>query len=333
MTGGKQHFEETQRVVCVTGATGMIGSRIARRLADQGYSVRVLARGRCELSNVRIFKAGLADESRLEEFVRGAEMIFHCAAELKDATRMHETNVVGTSRLMELAIRHKVRYFCHISSAGVIGKTTQTIVDEDTPCRPQNAYEKSKFEAEQLFQRGIGGCKVVILRPTNVVDSNHLGDLGLAVDGSITSMIKAFIKGGECAHLIHAGDVASAALHFIERPISTSPRTYFVSCDADPLNTVSDLWRIYKTVTAGSELGKVFGFPHLPVFIPYALRFMSGRPANRGDVRYSAKRIESEGFRLAFGVRQIVQDLAQSIPKRSPFDNSNCGGPTQMQIK
>lgn len=317
MTGGKPHFEETQRVVCVTGATGMIGSRIARRLADQGCSVRVLARGRCELSNVRIFKAGLADESRLEEFVRGAEMIFHCAAELKDATRMHETNVVGTSRLIELAIRHKVGYFCHISSAGVIGRTTQSVVDEDTPCRPQNAYEKSKFEAEQLFQRGIEGCKVVILRPTNVVDSNRLGDLGLAVDGSIVSMIKAFIKGGECAHLIHAADVASAALHFIERPIPTSPRTYFVSCDADPLNTVSDLWRIYKTGAAGSVPGKVFGFPHLPVLIPYALRFISGRPANRGDVRYSAKRIESEGFRLAFGVKQIVQDLALSAGTRA----------------
>lgn len=290
----------------------MIGSLVARKLADLGYLVRVLARGRCELANVTIFKAGLADESQLEHFVRGAEMIFHCAAELNDETRMHETNVVGTSRLIELAIRHKVRYFCHISSAGVIGKATQSVVDEDTPCRPQNAYEKSKFEAEQLFQRGIEGCKVVILRPTNVVDSKHLGDLGLAVDGSIVSMIKALIKGGECAHLIHAEDVAAAAVHFIERPISTSPRTYFVSCDADPLNTVSNLWRIYKTVTAGSERGKVFGFPHIPVFIPYALRFMSGRPANRGDVRYSAKRIESEGFRLAFGVEKIVQNVALS---------------------
>jgi nucleoside-diphosphate-sugar epimerase len=317
MTGSKQHFEETQRVVCVTGATGMIGSRIARRLADLGYLVRVLARGRCELANVRIFKAGLADESQLEEFVRGAEMMFHCAAELNDEARMHETNVVGTSRLIKLAIRHKVRYFCHISSAGVIGKTTQTVVDEDTPCRPQNAYEKSKFEAEQLFQHGIEGCKVVILRPTNVVDSKHLGDLSLAVDGSIVSMIKTLIKGGECAHLIHAEDVASAALHFIERPIPASPRTYFVSCDADPLNTVSNLWRLYKTVTAGSGPGRVFGFPHFPVFIPYALRFMSGRPANRGDVRYSAKRIESEGFRLAFGVEQIVQNIALSVGSRA----------------
>lgn len=295
----------------------MIGSLIARKLVDLGYLVRVLARGRCELANVRVFKAGLADESQLEEFVLGAEMIFHCAAELNDETRMHETNVVGTRRLIELAIRHGVRYFCHISSAGVIGKTTQTVVDEDTPCRPQNAYEKSKFEAEQLFQHGIEGCKVVILRPTNVVDSNHLGDLSLAVDGSIISMIKAFIKGGECAHLIHAEDVASAALHFIERPISTSPRIYFVSCDADPLNTVSNLWRLYKTVTAGREPGKVLGFPHLPVFIPYALRFMSGRPANRGDVRYSAKRIESEGFRLALGVEQIVQNVALSAGSRA----------------
>lgn len=315
MTDSKQHFGETQRIVCVTGATGMIGSLIARRLVDQGYLVRVLARGRCELANVSVFKAGLADESQLEDFVRGAEMMFHCAAELNDETRMHETNVVGTSRLIKLATRHKVRYFCHLSSAGVIGKTTQTVVDEDTPCRPQNAYEKSKFEAEQLFQHGIEGCKVVILRPTNVVDSNHLGDLSLAVDGSIISMIKVFIKGGECAHLIHAEDVASAALHFVDRPISASPRTYFVSCDTDPLNTISNIWRLYRTPHA--DQARIFGIPHLPVFIPYALRFMSGRPANRGDVRYSAERIESEGFRLTFGVEKIVQSVALSAGSRA----------------
>jgi len=317
MTGSNHQLEEAQRIVCVTGATGMIGSLIARNLVDLGYLVRVLARGRCELANVRVFKAGLSDEPQLEEFVRGAEMIFHCAAELNDETSMHETNVLGTRRLIELAIRHRIRYFCHISSAGVIGKTTQTVVDEDTPCRPQNPYEKSKFKAEQLFQHGIKGCKVVILRPTNVVDINHLGGLSLAVDGSIVSMIKAFIKGGECAHLIHAEDVASAALYFIERPISTSPRIYIVSCDADPLNTVSNLWRLYKTLTAGRGSGNVFGFSHLPVFIPYALRFMSGRPANRGDVRYSAERIESEGFRLTFGVEKIVQNVALSAGSRA----------------
>ena len=295
----------------------MIGSLIARNRVDLGYLVRVLARGRCELANVRVFKAGLGDEPELEEFVRGAEMIFHCAAELNDETSMYETNVVGTHRLIQLTIRHRVRFFCHMSSAGVIGKTTQTVVDEDTPCRPQNPYEKSKFEAEQLFKHGIEGCKVVILRPTNVVDSNHLGDLRLAVDGSIVSIIKAFIKGGECAHLIHAEDIASAALYFIERPISTSPRIYIVSCDADPLNTVSNLWCLYKTLTAGREPRKVSGFPHLPVLIPYALRFLSGRPANRGDLRYSAERIKSEGFRLTFGVEKIVQNVALSTGSRA----------------
>jgi nucleoside-diphosphate-sugar epimerase len=106
MTGSNKNFEETQPVVCVTSAEGMIGSRIVRRLADQGYLVRVLALGRCELANVRIFKAGLADEPPLEDFVRGAEMMFNCAAELNDKARMHETNVIGTSRLIKLAIQH-----------------------------------------------------------------------------------------------------------------------------------------------------------------------------------------------------------------------------------
>ena len=288
----------------------MIGSRIARNLADLGFSVRVLTRTGCELDNVQVFRCDLADEARLDQFVSGAEMIFHCAAELNDEAKMHETNVVGTKRLIALAIRHKVGYFCHLSSAGVIGRVARTPVDETTPCRPQNAYEKSKFEAEELFRQGIEGCKVVILRPTNVVDRNHPGELSIVVDGSVISAGKVILKGGECAHLVHAEDVASAAIHFIDRPIPTNPRIYFVSRDADPLNTVSQLWRLYRKTLPGKAKYRVPCMPHLPIFVPHALRRMIGRPSNRGNVRYSSARIESEGFRFAYGMEQIVRNVA-----------------------
>lgn len=303
------HSGEPPGIACVTGATGMIGSRIAGKLQALGFAVRVLTRRRVDLPGVEVVKADLADEAALARFVSGAGMVFHCAAELNDESRMHETNVLGTGRLISLAKAHNVGYFCHLSSAGVIGRTEQAAVDENTPCRPQNAYEKSKYDAEQLFDSGIEGCKVVILRPTNVVDRSHLADLGLAMDGSPYSRLKTFIKGGECAHLVHAEDVASAALHFIDRPLPANPRVYLVSIDADPKNTVSRLWAIYKGMLAGEPEGEARDVLHLPVVVPYLLRRAIGRGANRGDVRYSSDRIEAEGFKFAFGVERIVRDI------------------------
>jgi len=294
----------------VTGATGMIGSRIAGRLRALGVPVRVLTRRPVELPGCEVVRGDLADEAALERFLRDAEMVFHCAAELNDESRMHETNVLGTGRLIRLAKAREVRYFCHLSSAGVIGRTDMAVADESTPCRPQNAYEKSKHDAEQLFASGMDGCRVVILRPTNVVDRNHLGDLGLAMDGSPLSRLKTFVKGGECAHLVHAEDVTSAALHFMDRPLPANPRVYLVSMDADPKNTVSRLWAIQEGILAGEPEGEAGDVLHLPVVVPYLLRRAIGRGANRGDVRYSSDRIEAEGFTFAFGVEEIVRDIA-----------------------
>lgn len=305
-----QHSANCKRIACVTGATGMIGSRVARNLAGRGFSVRVLTRHSCDLPNVEVFRSSLSDEHQLDKFVSGAEMIFHCAAELNDESRMHATNVAGTRRLIDLASRHRVRFFCHLSSAGVIGKVDQRIVDEATPCRPQNAYEKSKLEAEGLFGTGIDGCKVVILRPTNVVDRDHLGELDIVVDGSATSWIKASLKGSECAHLVHAEDVASAAVHFIDGPISDNPRIYFVSRDADPLNTFAHIWRIYKALLTDRGRLPLQRLPSLPVFVPYVLRRLVGRPSNRGDIRYSSARLESEGFQFAYGVDEVIRSIA-----------------------
>lgn len=87
---------DTSITACVTGACGMIGRRIVRKLLKRGCRVRGLTR--CDYANpaVKVFKAGLTDEPELEQFISGANAVFHCAAELKDASRMHEINVLGT---------------------------------------------------------------------------------------------------------------------------------------------------------------------------------------------------------------------------------------------
>ena len=288
----------------------MIGRRIVERLLARGYMVRALSRGRYINPKAQLFKAGLSDELELNRFIDGADMVFHCAAELNDASKMREVNVLGAERIVKLIRQHRIKYFCHISSAGVVGRTSETKVDETSPCNPQNAYERSKWEAEQIATGDIPGCSTVILRPTNVIDETRLGELSLPVSGSLKSRFKAFVKGGECAHIVHAEDVADAAIYFIDRP-AQKPRIFFVSCDDDPLNTVAGLWSLYRALVDGRDGTDVTPIVHLPLAIPCFVRRLWRGGGNRGDVKYSSARLYKEGFKFTLGVTGTVREIIQ----------------------
>lgn len=298
-----------KKIACVTGASGMIGRRIVARLLAAGYHVRVLTRREYAPMDVEVFKGGLADIALLEEFFTAADLVFHCAAELRDPTRMEEVNIRGTENIIKLVEKHHVGYFCYLSSAGVVGSTNEKWVHEDTPCAPQNAYERSKHAAELLVRRAIPGCTTIILRPTNVIDENHLGELRLAINGSWKSLLLAILKGGECAHIVHADDVARAALHFIGEE-ERHPRIYFVGLDEDPLNTVASLWKLgHSGISKNTRTERVL--PHLPIHIPYLLRRLSSRHSNLGDVRYSSERLCATGFKYSLDVARAVSKILQ----------------------
>jgi nucleoside-diphosphate-sugar epimerase len=297
-------------IASVTGGSGMVGRRIVRRLLSGGHQVRVLSRGGAGAeSGVELFQGSLQDDDVLGRFIAGADMVFHCAAELRDESKMWRVNVGGTERLLRCVGPGRCRYFCYVSSAGVVGKTSVKWVGEDTPCAPQNVYEKSKWAAEQLVARGIGGCNVVILRPTNVIDEDRPGALAYPLRGSWLDVLKVVFKGGECAHIVHADDVAAAAIYLMERR-SGRPRCFFVSCDEDPANTFAGLWSLYMAVKDGHAEETPRPMPHLPLQVPYLLRRLWRGAGNHGAVRYSSRKLLGEGFVYGVGVRGAVMRLA-----------------------
>lgn len=299
-------------IACVTGASGKIGSKIVALLSAEGYNVRVLSRKAYPAAEgVEVFNGDINDESVLKDLIRGSHMLFHCAAELKNESRMPAVNVVGTELVLKYAELYGVKYFCHLSSVGVIGNTDMKLVDESTLCDPQNAYEKSKRAAEQLVLRGIKDCKTVILRPTDVIDEIDQGVLLLPKRSSFIDFCKVLIKGGECAHIVYAEDVARAAIYFISYPIN-NPECYIVSCDDDPLNTLSGLWALYKAYQAGGPVHSLSPTPHLPIFVPYLFRKMVRGSGNMGDVHYSAAKLLKTGFTFKVGVEEAVRRIVST---------------------
>lgn len=305
----------TQLIACVSGASGTVGIRVCEHLLSRGYRVRVLSRQKSfSVAGADSFTGSILNENELKAFMQNAHLFFHCAAELKDESRMWEVNVRGTELVLKYAELFGIKYFCYLSSVGVIGQSALTLVDESAQCNPQNMYEKSKLAAERLVARGIKSCAVIILRPTNVIDEKKPGVLLLPRRGSLLDLCKVFIKGGECAHIVHSDDVALAALHFICDPPKT-PQCYIVSCDNEPLNTVAGTWALYKAYQNNKSTDNLRPAPYLPIFIPYILRMIRLRRSNFGDIRYSSKKLLDTGFVFKLGLKGAVKRIASaSVP-------------------
>lgn len=307
-------------IACVTGATGLIGRRIVERLRSKDQHVRILTRGdKPEDQNISVYRGGLENENILRSFLHKATHVFHCAAEIHDVSKMWAVNVHGTERLFQLAYEARVKFFCFVSSAGVIGRTSCKFVTEHVTCNPCNTYERSKWATENIVHRGIPQCRIVIIRPTNVVADEAPGALCLPMRSTISDYLNVFLKGGECAHIVHAGDVADAAIH-LESHAGLDPSCFFVSCDHEPFNTYAGLWALYKAIERNQPVQKMSSVVHLPIIIPFFLRYIFKGSGNLGNVRYSSEKLLSTGFRFRLGVEGTVRRI---VSLQQSYDNEN----------
>lgn len=167
----------------VTGATGFVGSHVARQLVAAGGTVRALARPgsrRNALDGVAVewAEGDLRDEASLDRALKGVRRVFHVAADYRlwaeRPQEIYENNVTGTKNMLAAALRSHVEKFIYTSTvatiavprgAGLPDETNRTTVDEMI-----GNYKKSKLLAEQEALRAAHeGLPVVIVNPTTPV--------------------------------------------------------------------------------------------------------------------------------------------------------------------
>ena len=156
--------------ILITGATGKVGSRLARRLAQRGDRVRALVRDPTRAADLREAQIELAvgdllDVSSLETAVRGVDAVVHCAAFFRGATaeQAHAVNDIGTHHLANAARAASVNRFIFTSTGLVYGSNGGRLAREDNPCAPTAAYPVSKLAAER-FLLTTDGLDVRVLR-------------------------------------------------------------------------------------------------------------------------------------------------------------------------
>jgi nucleoside-diphosphate-sugar epimerase len=246
--------------ILVTGATGKVGSRLARRLAQRGDQVRALVRDRVRAAELRdvgieLVEGDLLNADSLTAAVGGVDVVVHCAAFFRGASaeQAHAVNDLGTRQLAVAAHAAAVGRFIFTSTGLVYGSNGGRLAREDDSCAPTLAYPVSKLAAER-FLLEIAGLDVRVLRLPFVYGD---GDPHIA---EVVPMMRGFPPTLRMS-IGHHADIAQAVAGLIDAP-SPAHRIYNVVDDEAP-----DLATLFASVGApppdGSDAERARAFDTL----------------------------------------------------------------------
>lgn len=216
----------------VTGATGFVGSALARLLLERGETVRALARPRSDRRNVEglaleLAEGDLADRASLERALRGVRTLYHVAADYRLWARRPEElylhNVEGTRNLMLAALEQGVDRVVYTSSVATLGLNRDgTPADEETPVALADMigdYKRSKFLAEQVVRELARerGLPVVIVNPSTPIGPRDIKPTptGQMVLDAALGRMPAYVDTG--LNIVHVDDVARGHVLACER--------------------------------------------------------------------------------------------------------------------
>ena len=163
-------------LIFLTGGTGFLGRHMVPGLLKAGYRLRLLARPNSQLDwlpdeDLEIAVGDIADGAFLKQALAGCDYVVHGAAHFRfwgDPGTFQRVNVIGTAELAQAARLNRVKRFVHVSAIAVVGRPPAAgMIDEKTPCRPLDPYQKTKLAAERVLLDGkiVNDLPVVILRP------------------------------------------------------------------------------------------------------------------------------------------------------------------------
>src|SRR5208282_2316013 len=265
----------------VTGATGFLGSHVARVLAEQGAELRLLVRPTSDLRNIKDLNADrvvgdLRDSASIEKALSGCEVVFHVAADYRlwvrgrDSGEMYRSNVEGTRGLIEAARKQGVRRVVYTSSVATMGFTSTTnkgsVADEESPVSLAEMighYKRSKFMAEQAaVEAARSGVDVVIVNPTTPIGERDIKPTptGRIVLDFLKRKFPAYVETG--LNLVDATECARGHVQALEK--GRSGERYILGGENLTLKQILD------------RLAAITNLPSPTVKLPYVFAFAAG---------------------------------------------------------
>jgi dihydroflavonol-4-reductase len=214
-------------VAFVTGASGFVGSAVARVLVAQGNRVRALVRresprNNLDVPNLEVIEGDMRDCSIVRRGASGARYVFHVAADYRlwapDPKAIVRNNSEGTRAVLRAARAAGVERIVHTSSVATLNAGSDAAPgDESRPQRAEEtvgAYKRSKVLSEQLVLAMVAdeGLPAVIVNPSTPIGPRDLRPTptGRVIVEAASGRMPAFVDTG--LNLVHVDDVATGHL-------------------------------------------------------------------------------------------------------------------------
>ena len=260
----------------VTGATGFVGSHVARALAERGADLRLLVRSNSNPKNIQDVPGDrvigdLRDPSSLEKAISGCDAVFHVAADyrlwIRDPDQMYRSNVEGTRAVLDSARRNGVRRVVYTSSVATMGFTSNgRPADEQSPVALETMighYKRSKFMAEQVaLDAGKSGMEVVVVNPTTPVGEQDIKPTptGRIIVDFLKKNFPAYVDTG--LNLVDATECARGHVAAYEK--GRSGERYILGGENLTLKQILD------------KLAAITGLPSPSIRVPYIVALATG---------------------------------------------------------
>lgn len=260
----------------VTGATGFLGSHVARQLHSRGAELRLLIRPSSRTENIADLTAervigDLRDVESLKRGMDGCEFVFHVAADYRlwavNGQELYQSNVEGTRNILQAARDSGVRRVVYTSSVATMGfGNNGRETDESTPVALGNMigdYKRSKFMAEQLvIEAAHGGQDVVMVNPTTPIGERDIKPTptGRIVVDFLKRKFPAYVDTG--LNLVDVKDCAGGHLLAMEK--AKPGERYILGGENLTLKQILD------------KLAAITALPSPSIRLPYAVAYATG---------------------------------------------------------
>jgi nucleoside-diphosphate-sugar epimerase len=310
--------------VLVTGATGMLGSRLVFDLYQSGIKIRAIYRDKKKIGVFKNYialyggdadavaawvewvEADLLDFHKLSEALVGVDFVYNCAAMVSfhpsDREEMFRININGTGNLVNACLESDVKHICHVSSIAALGRSENgKLIDENSAWIPEekhSGYSITKFHSEMEVWRGVEeGLCAVIVNPSVIIGPGDWRSGSSAFYGQLARGLRFYSSGA--TGFVDVRDVSAAML------LLTNSDNFEKACgNRFVLNAANMNYREFfsKIATAIGVEGPRFPVKKIMLSLAWRLAFLAGMVTGRKP--------------------QITQETALSASKRSEYDGS-----------
>ena len=284
----------------VTGATGFLGSHVARQLLKHGAELRLLVRSTSRTDNIDDLAAervigDLRDVESLKRGMEGCEYVFHVAADYRlwavNGQELYDSNVNGTRNILQAARGSRVRRVVYTSSVATMGfRNNGRMTDESAPVTQANMigdYKRSKFMAEQkVIEAAHGGQNVVVVNPTTPIGERDIKPTptGRIVVDFLKRKFPAYVDTG--LNLVDVIDCADGHLLAMEKALPGE--RYILGGENLTLKQILD------------KLNAITGLPSPSIRMPYAIAYATGAVDTlvTGKMRHREPRVTLDSVRM-----------------------------------